>query len=573
MAKIDLTYPNIQSVISAYLIPGRTESRALLAWFLEHYYRLEETDAQDAVCDGTDDKGIDGIYVDDNLERIDVLQSKLVLKDKGLGDVQLKEFLGTLSQFDDPAKVAALAAATRNVELKNLIAAANVVDKLKKGYAVRGIFVTNAQRNADAIKYLSGEPRITLYDKQELTDGYVPVGPSPAVGKPITFDLFGFDVSTYQVGAVKVVVAPLSAVDLTKLDGLASGELFAWNVRQSLGRTKVNKDIGRSIAEVAEHKNFLLYHNGLTILCRSVITKKDKITISGYSVVNGCQSLTSLNDHRDQISGELRILARLIELPPDDELAEKITHHSNNQNPINARDLQANSSLQRRLQNEFMGLFGGAVFYAIKRGEESPTPVLEVIQNDAAARILLAFDLQQPWTSHQTYKLFDELHAEIFARPEVNALRILVEQDAYSAVVASLGEIEDPLIRSYRLTHYFLLYLLRRALEQDEKGKLFISDPSAFVQSNAHRAKLRKALGVIISDLIIDFNAEIRDRSAAGNPFDYKRELKSASAGRELARTIIPVYQKAVSRGRATSFGTEWAKKSKEKKKASRPAK
>jgi hypothetical protein len=54
-------------------VPGRTEARAFLAWFLEHYYRLEETDAQDAVCDGPDDKGVDGIYVNTNLERIEIL--------------------------------------------------------------------------------------------------------------------------------------------------------------------------------------------------------------------------------------------------------------------------------------------------------------------------------------------------------------------------------------------------------------------------------------------------------------------------------------------------------------------
>ncbi len=34
-------------------------------------------------------------------------------------------------------------------------------------------------------------------------------------------------------------------------------------------------------------------------------------------------------------------MVRLIELAPDSALADQITHHSNNQNPINARDLQS----------------------------------------------------------------------------------------------------------------------------------------------------------------------------------------------------------------------------------------
>jgi hypothetical protein len=73
--------------------------------------------------------------------------------------------------------------------------------------------------------------------------------------------VFGYDCAQYQIEDVKVVFAPLKGNELIRLDGIASSELFAWNVRGSLGRTKVNKDIGRSIESVAEHKNFLLYHN------------------------------------------------------------------------------------------------------------------------------------------------------------------------------------------------------------------------------------------------------------------------------------------------------------------------
>jgi len=127
---------------------------------------------------------------------------------------------------------------------------------------------------------------------------------------------------------------------------------------------------------------------------------------------------------------DLRILTRLIELPTDHELAEKITHHSNNQNPINARDLQSNSTRQRRLQNEFSAAYLGEIFYRIKRGE--PDQAAQVIDNDEVGRLLLAFDRKEPWTCHQSYKILDELHAEIFARPEVNADRIVAIANLHS---------------------------------------------------------------------------------------------------------------------------------------------
>lgn len=558
MSTIDVNYPGILDHIQPYLAGTRTESEAFLIWFLQHIYRLDETEAPDAVCDGPDDKGIDGVYVDDNLERIDVLQSKLVKskRRRRLGDVQLKEFVGTLAQFRNPDKVQEIAETTSNLELRNLLLSQDVPAKIKDGYTVRGVFVTNASRDPNAKQYLSTQPNLVLFDHDQIMASYIPAGPTVPMAKPVEFDIFGYEYAEYNVGGIRTIIAPLSASQLVQLDGLASGALFAWNVRQSLGKTKVNKAISKSIADQAEHRNFLLYHNGLTILCSLINKRGDKISISGYSVVNGCQSLTSLYDNRALVTDDLRILSRLIELSPDSDLAGKITHHSNNQNPINARDLQSNSILQRRLQNEFEGVFAGEVFYRIKRGEQSALP--ETIDNEDAARVLLAFDLQEPWTCHQTYKLFDTLHSDLFARPEVTAQRVYVLSQLYDVVTETLPNLEHELMAGYRLTRYFLLFLLRRVLESDDIGKQFCQKPESFLDSPNVKTRIRHCAARVLEDLIIDLNAELRDREEQGNPIDYKRELKSPRAVRALEKVIIPQYQKAVSRGRATSFGQEW---------------
>lgn len=554
---LDVKYPAILGALKSAAVRGRTESHAFLVWFLEHYFRLEEAEAQDAVCDGLDDKGVDGVYVDQNLETVYVFQSKLVQNPRRtLGDTQIKEFVGSLAQFSTPELVADLAKTTANIELARLLTAENVGKLVADGFRVTGVFVTNINSDGNAAAYLKGRDDILLFDGQALLSKYVPVGPSEPVGTPMTFDVFGFDCAQYQIEDIKVVFAPLKGNELIGLDGIASSELFAWNVRGSLGRTKVNKDIGRSIDDPTEHKNFLLYHNGLTILCQHLGKQGDKITIEKYSVVNGCQSLTSLFDHKAKITDDLRVLTRLIEIPPEHPLAERITHHSNNQNPINARDLQSNSTIQRRLQNEFDTQYPGQVFYRIKRGE--PDRATLVIDNDEAGRVLLAFDLKEPWTCHQTYKILDELHGVIFARPEVTACRILAVVDLETIIEESMNQIENKMLASYRLCRYFLLYLLRQALELDEQGKTFCKRPDDFMVQPNSRQRLRTCVARIVEDIIIDLNAEVHERAESGNPLDYKRELKSPKAVRDLAHSIVPQYQKAVSRGRANSFGQEW---------------
>ena len=366
-----------------------------MGWFLENYYRLEETEAQDAICDGSDDKGIDGIYVDHTLERIDVFQTKLYQagagQDKTLGDSALKQFAGSLDQLKTKESAIELADTTGNEELRGLIQNEGIPDLIERGYDVRGFFITNVPMDDHAKSYLQHRTDITVYDADRLQDNWVAPGESSPMSKAAVFQLDGHEVIEYRTPDATVFVTTVSAPDLIELEGLQSGELFSWNVRQALGKTKVNKAIAASVKDQSEHKNFMLFHNGLTILSEEVEHDKDTFTINGYTVVNGCQSLSTLYENRAHITDELRILTRVIKVSPQSELAAKTTRNSNNQNAISARDLQSNSALQRRLQTEFRNEFAGEIDYEIKRGETHTAPI--VITNEDAARSSLHLTL------------------------------------------------------------------------------------------------------------------------------------------------------------------------------------
>src|SRR5947208_9619073 len=94
---------------------GRTKSAALLIWFLETIYRLDEVEAQDAVCDRQHDAGIDAIVVNDGRQEIVLFQAKRREKlPATLGNTDLKEFVGSLAQFKSQASVAQLLASSKN---------------------------------------------------------------------------------------------------------------------------------------------------------------------------------------------------------------------------------------------------------------------------------------------------------------------------------------------------------------------------------------------------------------------------------------------------------------------------
>ncbi len=175
MPDLDLTYPAVQSLMATQRRRHPTESRAFLAWVLESIYRLEEVDADDAVCDGPDDKGIDGLYVYESNQSIEVFQSKLFQNNsRTLGDSALREFVGSLSQLRTRADVEALAASTQNKELAARINELEIPKLVEAGYALRGIFVTNAALDPNGASFVNRTQILTVLDDARINDRYVP---------------------------------------------------------------------------------------------------------------------------------------------------------------------------------------------------------------------------------------------------------------------------------------------------------------------------------------------------------------------------------------------------------------
>ena len=60
---LNFEYPELLKLLKPYLAPKRNESASFLIWYLANYYRLDDVDAIDSVCDKHGDKGVDGIYM------------------------------------------------------------------------------------------------------------------------------------------------------------------------------------------------------------------------------------------------------------------------------------------------------------------------------------------------------------------------------------------------------------------------------------------------------------------------------------------------------------------------------
>jgi hypothetical protein len=205
--------------------------------------------------------------------------------------------------------------------------------------------------------------------------------------------------------------------------------------------------------------------------------------------------------------------------------------------------MRANHQLQSRLKSEFERINYEDYRYEVKRGEDLSGNVLT---NEEAGRLLLAFDLGEPWSCHQIYKVFDDKHADIFGRPLATAWRIILLTKLMSAVQRSLPHLADEPFANYTLTRFFILHALSRLMAKDQWAVEIIKNPRETLQNPDLFAKFLTAAEQLATRLVIDLKYEAERQEA----FDYKVALKSPVQVERLASALQQSYDRDVARGR-----------------------
>ena len=548
-----LEYSNLAKLLSSYANKGRRESATFLNWFLENIYRLDAVSADDAICDETNDKGIDGIYVDHNAEEVHFLQSKISQKASTIGDVSIKQLIGSIHQFDTAKDIEKVLTGNANSELKKIISRNNLPKLVEQGYSLKAIYVANTERDDNTKEVQEHFDELIVYAASDIVSNFIEFDADEGIEGHFSFDTSysGLIELSIDDGA-KVYLLPVSATDLMNLKGISDGKLFSQNVRYSLGNTPVNKAIAKSVADTREHKNFSLYHNGITLICKTAVfdSEKESLRVDNYVVVNGAQSITTFFHNTNKLTEDLRVFLKVIALESD-ELSRKITVNTNNQNSIKARDLRSNHDLMLRLRAEFEDSECGYEF-EIKRGQPRLSG-LPIISNEDAGRNLLAFDLNEPYSCHQIYRIFDDKYADIFGRKEVTFGRLIFMKRLEEIVLTSLEEVTNRPFARYALTKYFFINVVSHIIRLFSEGRQLLSDIRALNEPDERETALALCKD-IITGLVVDLNYEL---AVVDKSFDYKKEFKSPEAVNEWRLKLLRTYEKDFRREKAPGFGTE----------------
>lgn len=547
----------IDKELRSYENGVRTDSANFLAWFLVNFFKLDEEEALSLICDSKNDKGIDGIYVDDLNEEVYLFQAKCsLMPGSDQGDNDLRNFVGARSWFNSRENVKLLDTSFASNELKSLVERVKVFDAIDRQYDLYQVFITNKTFDYNAKDFLQvASDDFIGYDLDRMATEYIYTGVDASVQDTFSFEFDPNNIIEGQIeGRFYYYIFPVKVKEVVKLKGIEDKTLFARNVRYGLGRTRVNREIRKTIDNASEHQNVILYHNGLTLIAEEVTQDNSRIRVTNYSVVNGCQSTVAFYENQANLTDRLEVLLKVIKTGDDDRLADRITYYTNNQNAISLRDLKSNDKFQQDIQQQFFELFDNEILYKIKSGEDTRGRRI-VIPNDFAAQLIAAFYLKEPHTTHQKTRIFSNNYNEIFNR-KVDASYIYLLYLMYQAIEDNIEGIEHLGIRSYKTTRFFFLYLFRLILEKDSEGKRLLSDPRSFLHDNQNKNLLEvfgKLFNVVVPDFNYYVNELVEDR---GGFYDYKNDLRNANQVKEFGGRLLAEYRKSVNRHPEDAFSS-----------------
>lgn len=256
--------------------------------------------------------------------------------------------------------------------------------------------------NALENQYKSMIPNFTfkLYGAKELYE-YIENknNKSVDVNFNIVYDVNVSSIITNNSGDVKSLTCNITAAELIKVFEQQNSEyLFEQNVRKYLGKSaKVNQNIVET-ASGNNSKYFLALNNGVTIICDKfdlkIVGGSASVDLKNLSIINGCQTSMALyKAYKEGCLKEDTLVLLRVHETNDKEIIDNIILSTNNQNPINSRDLLSNTKDQIELQKYFWEIYG--LTYQRKRNdfmnmEGESLPKSKIISNDKVGQAALA---------------------------------------------------------------------------------------------------------------------------------------------------------------------------------------
>ncbi|EKJ8216599.1 AIPR family protein [Citrobacter sp. MAL-2] len=449
-------------------------SRCIAALSIKyHNTELDNEMCADSVCDGSDDHGVDAIYVNHDKRTVTVVQSKFDSSGNGsIGRSDINDFLNSCKEIL-LEKYDLFNARFRRSEsdLDNAYDASYkyiFTFSYSGGNQLSHDVQTIIEQNRKELNYDIGPDAttISILNLDDLRD---------FISNPNSIKIDMDDVEVLQYG--------LSDHPLPAVHGIVTGDivahwwenygdrLFEKNIRGGLGDvSEVNQAIRDTLINRPEL--FYYFNNGITILVdsyaprrRNNINRRESggFDFKNMSVINGAQTISTIGkayqsgDATDDILSKVKISCRFIkslinnsdDATDDDvdDISLDITIANNNQNKVTSRDFASKDPIQLELRKSIS--FEHPYQYEIKRSDTpqaNPSPYIIDMDDALNALVCCNFSLRNIANLKSNRGRFFEsltgpLYKSVF-NPSITSVKVINAVNVYRECLNHLLHLE-----------------------------------------------------------------------------------------------------------------------------------
>lgn len=454
----------------------RALSKAYAQLCVKQLLELDEETASDAVVDGTNDMGIDAIWVDEpqneyfNVNLFQIKYSENLDKDKGFAENEVIKLIATLrillrkNHFDINSaldrQLALVKAHIDEFNIPNFIIylCNNGQDLSNNAYAHIDSFLSESPENQKRYRF----QYVNHLDIFRASERSEPVN--------CALDFSGGFIDE-AINYKRAFVGKVLITQIAELLDRHQDRLLGRNVRDFLGfRRSVNDGIRATLTDPVKIKDFYFMNNGITFVCEKLDYAQGaqgaRTRLTNAQIINGGQTSRTIqsvvHESPDIDFSQTYVLVRAYQIDMDDQsdLIHDIITATNSQNAIFTRDLHANDKVQRKLE-------AGLRHYGIRylRRRDHHRAKADDIRMELAAECLVTVLLKKPTAAkYRKAMLFThEFYPEIFDEDKITAELVWFIAVLFKKIESNRKHPASNLIKQYPfiplVSHHLLLLI------------------------------------------------------------------------------------------------------------------
>lgn len=326
---------------------------------------------------------------------------------------------------------------------------------------------------------------------------------------------------------------------ITDEDGNLLRGLFYDNVRDFQGDNPVNQEIEKTLTTEAK-ETFVLLNNGVTIVADDLSVTGDNFNLTGFQIVNGCQTSHVLFNNRTVIPDNVYVPVKLI-VSPEDVLKNQITKATNRQTVVKLEELSALTDFQKTLEQYYNAIPEEHRLYYERRSQQYRSFLntddgpdkIQIVTVSTQIRAFASMFLDR---AHQASRYYGTLLKDIENRIFVDGhFPVAYYISAYALFLIESLLRRKQLDRKYRPFKYHLLGILR----------MKIAGASAPQMTSRNFERYCEKIKIELWDeakflLTINQACQVLDTILMD---DYERDKAKDSTIQNQARTIIEAQQ------------------------------